>query len=179
MKRAIFHLGSLDLKQPFSKQSIGSLLGLALLVSGCQGGTSLKTVGLDNPGFMNLWGTYTHCKSTSDLVETQQAMGKLTTAALASQGHEGFVLPMPQQLERFVATPSNRLAVDVHAMAASCSLHAGQIAFSSGRIDLAKEALAGVITLHKENQEPTYYLAQANKLLAEMENGVQISLKTP
>jgi hypothetical protein len=104
-------------------------------------------------------------------------MGKLTTAALAGQGHEGFVLPMPQQLERFVATPANRLAVDVHAMAASCS--SGQIAFSAGRIDLAKEALAGVITLHKENQEPTYYLAQANKLLAEMENGVQISLKTP
>ncbi|NOS78137.1 MAG: hypothetical protein HOP35_09335 [Nitrospira sp.] len=167
------------MKQPFSKQSIGSLLGLALLVSGCQTGTPLKTVGLDNPGFMNLWGTYTHCKSTSDLGETQQAMGKLTTAALLGQGHDGFVLPMPQQLERFVATPASRLAVDVHAMAASCSLHAGQVAFSSGRVDLAREALTSVITLHKENQEPTYYLAQANKLLAEMENGVQISLKNP
>ncbi len=179
MKRELFHLRSLDLKQPFSKRSIGSLLGLALLFSGCQTGTTLKTVGLDNPGFMNLWGTYTHCKSTSDLGETQQAMGKLTTAAFVGQGHDGFVLPMPQQLERFVAMPANRLAVDVHAMAASCSLHAGQVAFSSGRIDLARKALAGVITLHKESQESTYYLAQAYKLLAEMDNGVQISLRTP
>ncbi len=167
------------MKQTFPNQSIGSVLGLALLISGCQTGSPLKTVGLDNPGFMNLWGTYTHCKSTSDLGETQQAMGKLTTAALAGQGHDGFVLPMPQQLERFVAIPASRLAVDVHAMAASCSLHAGQIAFSSGRVDLAREALTSVITLHKENQEPTYYLGQAHKLLAEMENGVQISLKNP
>lgn len=168
------------MKQTFSKQSIGSVLGLALLISGCQTGSPLKTVGLDNPGFMNLWGTYTHCKSTSDMGETQQAMEKLTTAALAGQGQDGFVLPMPQQLERFVATPASRLAVDVHAMAASCSLHAGQVAFSSGRIDLARESLASVITLHNEkDQEPTYYLAQAHKLLAEMENGVQISLKTP
>ena len=167
------------MKQTFSKQSIGSILWLALIISGCQTTAPLKTVGLDNPGFMSLWGTYTHCKSTSDLGETQQAMGKLTTAALAGQGHDGFVLPMPQQLERFVATPANRIAVDVHAMAASCSLHAGQVAFSSGRIDLARESLASVITLHKESQEPTYYLAQAHKLLAEMENGVQVSLKTP
>ncbi len=167
------------MKQSFSKQSIGSVLGLALLISGCQTNTPLKTVGLDNPGFMNLWGTYTHCKSTSDLGETQQDMGKLSTAALVNEGHEGFVLPMPQQIERFVATPANRLAVDVHAMAASCSLHAGQVAFSSGRIDLARAALTKVITLHKQNEAPTYYLTQANKLLAEMENGVQISLKTP
>ena len=174
-----FIRGTIDLNQPFSKLSIGSVLGLALLISGCQIGTPLKTVGLDNPGFMNLWGTYTHCKATSDLGETQQAMEKLTTAALVGQGHEGFILPMPQQLERFVATPASRLAVDVHAMAASCSLHAGQVAFSSGKIDLAREALASVITLHKKKQEPTYYLAQAHKLLAEMDNGVQISLRTP
>lgn len=168
------------MEQPFFVRSIGSLLILMLFASGCQTNAPLKTARLDNPGFMNLWGTYTHCKSTADLGEAQQDMGKLTTAALVSQGHDGFVLPMPQRLERFVATPANRLAVDIHAMAASCSLHTGQVAFSSGRIDLAKEALASVITLHKKNnEEPTYYLAQAHKLLAEMENGVQISLQTP
>ena len=150
-----------------------------LLVSGCQAGAPFKTAGLDNPGFMNLWGTYTHCKSTSDLGEAQYDMGKLTNAALVHQGSEGFVLPMPQQLERFVATPANRLAVDVQAMAASCSLHTGQVAFTHGKMESAREALTGVITLHKQNEEPNYYLAQAHKLLAEMENGVQISLQTP
>lgn len=170
---------SLELKHPSFKQSIGSLLGVMLLVSGCHTGAPVKTAGLDNPGFMNLWGTYTHCKSTSDIAETQLDMGKLTNAALASQGDEGFVLPMPQQLERLVTTPANRLAVDVRAMAASCSLHAGHVAFGHGRIDLAREALTGVITLHKQNNEPNYYLAQAHKLLSEIETGVQISLQRP
>lgn len=167
------------MKQSFFAQKIGGLLSLMLLISGCQTGAPLKTAGLDNPGFMNLWGTYTHCKSTSDLDETQHDMGKLTQAASANHGDEGFVLPMPEQLERFVTTPANRLAVDVHAMAASCSLHAGQVAFGYGRIDLAREALASVITLHEQKEEPSYYLAQAHKLLAEMENGVQISLQIP
>lgn len=167
------------MNQPFSKQTIGGLLGLMLLASGCQTGAPLKTAGLDNPGFMNLWGTYTHCKSTSNLGETQLDMDTLTNAALARQGDEGFVLPMPQGLERLVATPANRLAVDVQAMAASCSLHAGQVAFGHGRIDLAREALASVITLHKQSEEPNYYLAQAHKLLTEIETGVQISLQKP
>jgi hypothetical protein len=179
MKFAGYHLRSSDLKQPFLTQTITSLLGFMLLVSGCQTGAPLKTAGLDNPGFMNLWGTYTHCKSTSDLGETQLDMDKLTNAAFARQGDEGFVLPMPQQLERLVATPANRLAVDVQAMAASCSLHAGQVAFGHGRIDLAREALASVITLHKQNEEPNYYLTQAHKLLSEIETGVQISLQRP
>lgn len=168
-----------DLKQPFSTRTISSLLGLMLLVSGCQTGAPLKTAGLDNPGFMNLWGTYMHCKSTSDLSEARYDMSKLTNAALVRQGHEGFVLPMPQQLEQFVTTPANRLAVDVQAMAASCSLHTGQVAFGYGEIDVAREALTGVITLHKQNEEPNYYLAQAHKLLAEMQNGVQVSLQKP
>lgn len=179
MQLATHHLRNLNLKQPFYTQAVASLLGIMLFISGCQTGAPLKTAGLDNPGFMNLWGTYTHCKSTSDLGETQLDMDKLTNAALARQGDEGFVLPMPQQLERLVATPANRLAVDVQAMAASCSLHAGQVAFGHGRLDLAREALTSVITLHKQNEEPNYYLAQAHKLLNEIETGVQISLQRP
>lgn len=167
------------MKRPIFTQTIGGLVSLMLLISGCQTSTSIKTAGLDNPGFMNLWGTYTHCKSTSDLDETQLDMGKLTHAALVRQSDEGFVLPMPQQLERLVAIPANRLSVDVQAMAASCSLHAGQVAFGQGRVDLAREALTGVIALHNQTNEPNYYLAQAHKLLTEIETGIQISLQRP
>lgn len=170
---------SLELNQPFFRKSIGSLLGIMLLASGCQTSPPLKTTRLDNPGFMNLWGTYTHCKSTSDIAETQLDMGKLTNAALARQGDEGFVLPMPQQIEKLVTTPANRLAVDIQAMASSCSLHAGQVALGHGRIDLAREALNGVISLQQQKQEPNYYHAQAHRLLTEIETGIQISLQAP
>lgn len=93
--------------------------------------------------------------------------------------YNGFVLPMPVKLERLVTTPATRLSVDVRAMAASCSLHAGQVALEHGRVDLAREAFAEVLTLHAEEGTSSFYLAQAKNFLAEIENGVQVSLKTP
>ncbi|MGA6826512.1 hypothetical protein ACO9S2_02740 [Nitrospira sp. NS4] len=93
--------------------------------------------------------------------------------------YEGFVLPMPVKLERLVTAPATRLSVDVRAMAASCSLHAGQVAMGQGRVDLAREAFSEVLTLHTQDETSSFYLAQAKNFLAEIENGVQISLKTP
>lgn len=162
-----------------TSRMIGGLVGILLLASGCQTGTPNKPSGLDNSRFMSLWETYTHCKSTSDLGATRLDLGTLKEAALTNHRYEGFVLPMPVKLERLVTTPTTRLSVDVRAMAASCSLHAGQVAMGQGRVDLAREAFAEVLTLHSEGEDSSFYLAQAKSFLAEIENGVQISLKTP
>lgn len=164
---------------PLKNKMIGSLIGILLLVSGCQTVVPSNTSGLDNSGFMTLWKTYTHCKSTEDLHATLVDRGTLTGAALTNHQYDGFVLPMPMKLERLVTTPATRLSVDVRAMAASCSLHAGQVAMEQGQIDLAREAFAEVLTLHAQDKAPSFYLAQAQNFLAELENGVQISLKTP
>ena len=160
-------------------QMIGGLIGVLLLASGCQTGAPIQTSGLDNSRFMTLWETYTHCKSTSDLSATRLDMGTLKEAALTDHQYEGFVLPMPVKLERLVTAPAARLSVDVRAMAASCSLHAGQVAMGQGRVDLAREAFSEVLTLHAQDETSSFYLAQARNFLAEIENGVQISLKTP
>lgn len=162
----------------FKNQMIGGLVGVLLLASGCQTMPPSNTSGLDNSGFMTLWETYTHCKSTVNLHATRADMGTLTEAALMNHRYDGFVLPMPVKLERLVTTPATRLSVDVRAMAASCSLHAGQVAWGHGRVDLAREAFAKVLTLAEEGTS-SFYLAQAKNFLAEIENGVQISLKTP
>lgn len=162
----------------FHRHTIASLLGILCLASGCQTSPA-KATGIDNPGFMSLWGTYTQCRSTSDVGEAQSAMTTLSGAAQISHQAEGFVLPLPQQLERYVTTPANRLAVDVRAMAAACSLHTGQVALGQGRVDVAKEALTGVITLHDKTDTENYYVAKAAKLLAEIESGIQVSLQTP
>lgn len=163
----------------FKNQVIGGLVGVLLVASGCQTVPPGKASGLDNSGFMTLWETYTHCKSTVDLHATRVDMSTLTEAALMNHRYNGFVLPMPVKLERLVTTPATRLSVDVRAMAASCSLHAGQVALGYGRVDLAREAFAEVLTLHAEEGTSSFYLAQAKNFLAEIENGVQVSLKTP
>ena len=161
----------------YYQELIVGLLGVILLASGCQTTPSIKPAGLDNPGFMSLWGTYTDCKATSDLTQASADMKRLTSAAQLRDRNDGFVLPLPTRLEHLVTNPTSRLAVDVRAMASACSLHTGQIALAVGQIDLAREVFATVVALHRE--EFSYYGLQAKTFLTELERGVDVSLKTP
>lgn len=147
------------------------LLGTAAFTSGCTTGPSPQLLELKNSGFMSLWNTYADCKSTSDL---DQATSDLTLLRSASQElNEGFILPLPAQLERLVANPTNRVAVDVEAMAVACALHTGELALNQGQTDIARDLLVSVIKLHKE--ERSYYVLKAKTLLAKIGQGVNVS----
>jgi len=147
------------------------LLGAAVLASGCTTAPSSQLTELKNSGFMSLWNTYANCKATSDLV---QATSDLTQLRSASQEmNEGFILPLPTHLERLVANPTNRVAVDVEAMAAACALHTGELALNQGQTDIARDLLVSVIKLHKE--EGSYYVLKAKTLLTKLEQGVNVS----
>lgn len=154
---------------------LSGLTGLLLLMTGCQTAAPAKQAGLDNSSFMALWGTYTHCRDTQDITEVHDDMGRLTSAVFTRTQEEGFILSIPATLGRLVSTPAPRLAVDVHAMAASCSIHAGQVSLEQGRLDLARTAFASVLTFPTEQGTSTYYQQQAQRLLTEIESGVQLS----
>ncbi len=150
-----------------------------LLMSGCQTGNAPKVGGLDNTGFMSLWETYSHCKTSTTVSEASRDMRVLTQATRLRNAQDEFVLPLPGRLQQLVSNPTNRLAVDVNAMASACSLHAGQLALEQGQIDVARELFSTVLTLQSE-QEPSYYLAQAKSFLRDIDRGVEISsIKTP
>jgi hypothetical protein len=103
-------------------------------------------------------------------------MKQLSTAAILDQrtdGYDGFVLPLPAQLERLVESPANRLAVDIQAMTAACSLHTGQLALHEGQVDEARQAFASILSLH-QNLSP-YYVVQAKRFLTELERGIDIA----
>lgn len=153
------------------------LLGVVLLASGCQTNPAPKPAELDNTGFMSLWATYTDCKVASDLGQASLYMKRLSAAAQLHDGNGGFVLPLLTIFEYQVSNPTSRFAVDVHAMAAACALHTGQLALHQGRPDLARDVFASVITLDQE--EPSYYVLQAKKFLTELDRGIDVSLKTP
>ncbi|NOU09312.1 MAG: hypothetical protein HOO98_04735 [Nitrospira sp.] len=82
-------------------------------------------------------------------------------------------MPLPTHLERLVANPTSRVAVDVEAMVAACALHTGELAFNQGQIDIARDLLVSVIKLHKE--ESSYYVLKAKTLLAKLGHGVNVS----
>jgi hypothetical protein len=132
---------------------------------------------LDNSQFMSLWKTYSDCKVASDLSQASEGMEKLSAATKFQYGDGGFVLPLPSTLERLVADPPSRLAVDVRAMTAACSLHTGQLALHHGQIEMARDMFASVLKF--DHDVSPYYMMQAKKFLTELEQGLDLALKTP
>jgi hypothetical protein len=158
------------------KKLILGLIGVVFLASGCQTNQSVEPTALDNSRFMSLWQTYSECRLASDFSRASVGMKQLSTAAILDQrtdGHDGFVLPLPAQLERLVESPANRLAVDIQAMTAACSLHTGQLALHEGQVDEARQAFASILSLH-QNLSP-YYVLQAKRFLTELERGIDIA----
>jgi len=157
---------------------LGLVGGMVLLV-GCQANLVSKPTELDNSQFMSLWETYSTCRTASDLRQANTGMHRLSEAvAMKSngEGQDGFVLPLPSQLEHLVSNPPSRLAVDVQAMTAACSIHTGELALHEGSIDLAHDAFSSVLTLG-DNVSP-YYIRQAKRLLTELEQGIAVSANT-
>jgi len=152
------------------------LIGIVFLASGCTSIRSSEPAQLNNDTFMSLWQTYNDCKVASNFDEAQSGLKELSYAS-ANKNAGDFVLPLPTKLKRFVSDPANRLAVDVHAMTAACSLHAGRLALHEGHIDAARDVFASVLDLQK-NVSP-YYVAQAKRHLTELERGVAVSLNIP
>jgi hypothetical protein len=153
------------------------LIGVVVLASGCQTSHSTDPVALDNNKFMSLWQTYSDCKLASDFNQASVGMKQLSSAAFLDQRHDGFVLPLPAQLERLVSNPASRLAVDIQAMTAACSLHTGQLALHEGQVDEARQAFASILTLNQDLSP--YYTLQAKRFLTELERGIDIAAKTP
>jgi hypothetical protein len=103
----------------------------------------------------------------------------LTNAANRSLSQEGFVLPLPGNLEQFVSTPAARFAVDVKAMAAACSLRAGSAAVEAGKIAIAKDLLQPILS-YEPQSEYAYYTLQAKALLSDLDTKViEVTLNLP
>ncbi len=155
------------------------LVGILVSVAGFQAGQPVQAAAIDNGSFMSLWSSYSHCQATTDIDQLREDALTLTNAANRSLTQEGFVLPLPGKLEKFVSTPAARFAVDVKAMAAACSLRAGSAAVVAGKLDIAKDLLQAVLNNYPQS-EYAYYTLQAKTLLSELEtNIVQVTLNLP
>ena len=155
------------------------LVSVLVSVAGFQTGQPVQAAAIDNGSFMSLWSSYSHCQATTDIDQLREDALTLTNAANRSLTQEGFVLPLPGQLEKFVSTPAARFAVDVKAMAAACSLRAGSAAVEAGKVDLAKDLLQTIFS-YQPQSEYAYYTLQAKTLLTELEtNIVQVTLNLP
>ncbi len=154
---------------------VGTLL-LALATVGCQSSPVTTPVRYDNVRFMDVWSTYTHCLSSE---ETQAALldaNKLRAVSLAQLPRSPLDNLLPTKLKSMVSQPASRLAVDVRAMAASCSIHAGELAMSAGDAELAMDQFRDVLHSHADS-DYSYYTAQARERLAHLQLTLQAALR--
>lgn len=155
------------------------LFSLVVVLGGCQTTQPLgKVAAMDNAAFMNLWSTYSECQSSTDLDTMRVAAQQLNQAANISNSGRDFVLPLPERIERLVAKPPTRLAVDPKAMAAACTLYAGQAALNAGRNDVAAEMFSSVMNGHPQ-AEYAYYVHRARVGFAQVVIGPQASIQSP
>jgi hypothetical protein len=155
------------------------LVSILVSVAGFQTGQPVQAATIDNGSFMSLWNSYSHCQASTDFDQLREDALTLTNAANRSLTQEGFVLPLPGQLEKFVSTPAARFAVDVKAMAAACSLRAGSAAVEAGKVDLAKDLLQTILS-YQPQSEYAYYTLQAKTLLSKLEtNVIEVTLNLP
>lgn len=160
-------------RDAFGKMLMVGLVGIAILALGCTTGTSSQLTELKNSGFMSLWSTYADCKSTSDLAQATSDLTQLRSASQLAEVNEGFILPLPTHLERLVANPTSRVAVDVEAMAAACALYTGELALNQGKTDMARDLLVSIIRLHRQGS--SYYVLRAKTLLAKLGQEITVS----
>ena len=151
------------------------LAGFIILTLGCQSGQPVRQSNADNGSFMGLWSVYSHCQNARGWEELKHDAMVLSASAKRTVSGDSFVLPLPGKLERLVSAPSARLAVDVKAMSAACSLRAGQAAVDAGRFDVAKELLKTILEYHPQS-DYAFYSVQAKAILSEIDpESVQVS----
>ena len=153
-----------------------AIMVISLAAVGCQSSPVSTSVRYDNVRFMDVWSTYTRCLST---VESQSAAlysAKLYSVSQTQTNRSPLEHFLPAQFKNVITPPSSRLAVDVQAMAASCSLHTGTLALTAGEPDLARNQFIQVLNSHTQS-DYSYYAAQARARLAELELTLQASLR--
>ena len=152
------------------------LLVVMAILAGCQSNPALRSVRYDNVRFMDVWSTYTHCLSVEDSRAALQDSTKLHEVSRAQRSGSPLDTILPAGLRTMVSQPASRLAVDVHAMAASCGLRAGDLAMSAGELDEARNQFREVLHGHTES-EYAYYTAQARERLTHLDVTLQASLR--
>lgn len=150
-------------------RSCGLLFLVAVGLGGCQAGWPLDrpSGSIDPAVFMNVWKTYTHCRSSSDPDDIRVDAQYLDRAAYAMESKSQSPNVLPMAMQHLVSKLPSRLAVDPQAMALDCALYGGQVAQVVGRTRLAEE-LFHVVLAKQAEAAYGYYMFEASRRLEHM-----------
>jgi hypothetical protein len=112
--------------------------------------------------------------ASSNFEEVQRASDQLRIVRKQSDWYTGNGFSPVEDIPQFSTQAPSRLAVDIHAMAASCALHAGDIASEDGREHIARQLYSEVLSY--EDPAYSFYVGQARSRLAELEGRLEVKL---
>lgn len=146
------------------------LLTLAVLTA-CQATPHTARPSGSTDRVMNLWSTYRTCIASSDFEVVQQTSDQLRIVRKEVEWHAGKHFSPAEDSGQLSTQAPSRLAVDVQAMAASCALHAGDVASEDGRDNIARQLYSEVLSY----EEPAYsfYIGQARSRLAQLQHRLE------
>lgn len=110
--------------------------------------------------------------ASSDFEVVQRASDQLRMVRKQSEWYAGNHFSPAEDFTQFSTQAPSRLAVDLRAMAASCALHAGDIASEGGRDNIARQLYSEV--LNYEASTFSFYIAQARSRLAQLQRRLEV-----
>ena len=156
-----------------ARRGIFQFLIVMGFVNGCSMlGVSQKPMHEERSSVMALWKLYSHCASTAFADEKVADAGRLEEAVGILTEEAGAISLLPKTLERMISPQPNRLAVDPRAMAAACSLSAGEAVQSQGDHASAADIFRSILLSYQET-EHAYYAVQARIQLGQMARQIQ------
>ena len=106
--------------------------------------------------------------ASSNFDVVQQTSDQLRIVRKEAEWYAGRHFSPAGDINHLPTQAPSRLAIDVHAMAASCILHAGDIASEDGKDAIARQLYSEVLSY----EEPAYsfYIGQARSRLAQLQH---------
>ena len=156
---------------PPSPHSVFKILGPCLVVLGLTGCTLFQQTPqgeslIDQVAFEGYIEDHTSCMNTENLSEIENIISRLENAPIPVSAEESS-LPIPEFLVNLTSKPISRLAIDPKSLAASCTLHAGQVALKQGKPESAYQLFSSIVAKYHEPSY-SYYVKQAHSSLRDI-----------
>ena len=166
---------------PYIRNLVNLLALLGLITLGFVGCQSLQVknpgeLAIENPAFISLWDTYNHCLTGSNTEEMQRSLEILHSAPKPISLDDS-PIPVPKFIKKLSSTRNSRLAVDPRAMAASCSIHLGEVAHQSADWDTALRTFQTIVENYPEPQY-AFYVSRASQAIEQFSSVQPVSLSS-
>ena len=164
------------MKRNFIRLLVLGLITLSFV--GCQS-LQVKNPGelaIENHAFISLWDTYNHCLTGSNTQDIQRNLEILYSAPKPISLDDS-PIPVPKFIKKLSSTRNSRLAVDPRAMAASCSIHLGEVAHQSADWDTALRTFQTIVENYPEPQY-AFYVSKATQAIEQFSSVQPVSLSS-